>query len=96
MKPLNALVVALALLAPGCVYGNFGQPLDTNLQETTLGSKRGEASYHSLLWLVAWGDAGSRAAAVDGQITTLRHMDQRTLYVLWGLYLKQTTIVYGD
>jgi len=96
MKKLNVLVIALALLLPGCVFGSFGHPLDTDLHETTLGSKTGEASYQSVLWLIAWGDAGSRAAAADGGITTLRHMDQHTMYVLFGLYAKQTTIVYGD
>jgi hypothetical protein len=96
MSKLSALVIALALLTPGCVFGNFGYPLDTDVNDTTLGTKTGEASNHSVLWLVAWGDAGSHAAAVNGGITTLRHMDQRTMYILWGMYAKHTTIVYGD
>src|SRR5262245_30070228 len=96
LKRAVPLVLVLALLLPGCVYGNFGHPLDTNLDDTVLGSKVGESSMQSVLWLVAWGDAGVAAAARQGGITTIRHMDQRTLYVLWGLYYKNTTVVYGD
>jgi hypothetical protein len=96
LKSLRCSALALALLMPSCVYGNFGHPLDTDLNDTTLGSKVGEASTQSVLWLVAWGDSGVAAAAREGGITTIRHMDQRTLYILWGLYFKNTTIVYGD
>lgn len=95
MKLPFALLLSLLLL-PACVYGDFGHPLDTDLDSTLLGSKSGESSMQSVLWLVSWGDAGVRAAAEDGGITTLRHMDQRTFYLLWGLYYRNTTIVYGD
>ena len=96
MSIARGLVLAALMVLPGCLYGNFGSPLDTNLHETTLGDKTGESSYHSVLWLFAWGDAGSKAAAEDGGITTLRHMDSHTLIILFGVYFRQTTIVYGD
>ena len=96
MKGIRVLALALAVLLPSCVYGNFGSPLDTNLHETQLGTKVGESSFHSILWLVAWGDAGSKAAAMEADITNLRHMDRRTLIILFGVYYRQTTIVYGD
>jgi hypothetical protein len=98
MKPMSRLLslCLLVALVPACVYGNFGHPLDTDLDSTLLGSKSGESSMQSVLWLVSWGDAGVAAAARDGGITTLRHMDQHTFYVLWGLYYVNTTIVYGD
>lgn len=96
MSSLSRWVLLAALLAPSCAYGNFGHPLDTNLDATRFGDKSGEASIHSVLWLVAWGDAGTKAAADQAGITTIRHMDQRTLYVLWGLYYRNTTVVYGD
>lgn len=96
MRTWKALVIALALFMPSCLYGNFKHPLDTDVLDTKLGAKTGEASYQSVLWLVAWGDGGSKAAAAQGGITTLRHMDQQTMYILFGLYARQTTIVYGD
>ena len=52
--------------------------------------------YQSILWLVAWGDAGTQAAALEGGLTTLRHMDIEVVTVLFGLYYKETTIVYGN
>jgi hypothetical protein len=95
-RACSALVLGLSLLMPSCVYGNFGHPLDTDVHDTTLGSKRGESKMQSVAWLVAWGDAGSAAAAKNAGITTLRHMDSHTFYILWGLYYEGTTIVYGD
>lgn len=88
------LVAAGALLA-GCA--NIKTPLDTNLDETELGSKTGEAHWQSVLSLVAWGDSGTQAAAADGGIHTVRHADQKTFAILYGLlYLRRTTVVYGD
>ena len=97
MKGIRVLALAVAVsLLPSCLYGDFGRPLDIDLHATQLGTKVGESSFHSILWLVAWGDAGSKAAAEDADITNLRHMDQRTFIVLFGVYMRQTTIVYGD
>ena len=96
MKSGIWLVLALALLMPACVYGNFSHPLDVDLNNTELGSKVGEASMRSVLWAVAWGDSGVAAAAKNGGIKVIRHMDQHTFYLLGGLYFENTTIVYGD
>ena len=54
------------------------------------------ASNKSLLWLVAWGDAGTKAAAENGNIKVIRHADSRFFSVLFGLYTEVTTVVYGD
>lgn len=97
MKRLAACFsLLLLLLLPGCVYSNIVIPLDTDLQDTTLGDKIGRAYNQSVMWLVAWGDAGTQAAAQEGGITTLRHADQQVLVILFGLYTKTTTIVYGN
>jgi hypothetical protein len=50
----------------------------------------------SVLWLVAWGDASTAAAAKQGGLTTLNHMDMEILSVVFGIYTETTTIVYGD
>lgn len=93
-------VVAAALLAltlmPGCVFVNVTTPLDQDLDETLLGSKVGISEAHSILGLVAWGDAGTQAAARDGNIEVLRHADSEILAVLMFVYARQRTIVYGD
>lgn len=96
-RTLGRTLAALTLLlAPGCVYSRVKIPLDVDLDRTQLGAKTGEASSQSVLWLVAWGDSGTQAAAQNGGITTLNHADQKVFSILFGLYSKQTTVVYGD
>ncbi len=89
-------LVLLLLLAPACVYTNVVTPLDQDLNPTVLGDKIGRADSYSVLWLVAWGDRGTHAAAEAGGITTVHHMDIQNLVVLFGLWTRQTTIVYGE
>ena len=68
------LVVLLCLaLLTGCAYMRVQRPLDEDFQEPRLGSKIGRAHAYSILWLVAWGDAGTRAAAENGGIEVIRH-----------------------
>jgi hypothetical protein len=45
---------------------------------------------------VAWGDAGTQAAARNGGIKTLNHADTQIFSILGFVYTRQTTIVYGD
>ena len=89
------LLLAIMLTSSGC-YLHIISPLDTDVSSTSLGDKTGQASCYSVLWLVAWGDAGTAAAAADGGLTVVNHMDRETFVVLWGLYAKQTTLVYGN
>ena len=100
MKKLTIWVVLLALATAvnlaGCAYINTKTPFDTNLNNTELGTKVGTAEAYSLLWLVTWGDAGYAAAARNGDIKVLKHADQQTLVVLFGLYTRWRVIVYGD
>ena len=46
--------------------------------------------------LVAWGDAGSKAAAADGGIEVINHADTKVLLILGGLFARTTTVAYGD
>ena len=92
-----ALTMALAMwLMSACVYMNVKEPLDTDLKETQLGTKVGKSQAQSILGIVAWGDAGTQAAARDGGITTLMHADKETLAILGVVYARIRTIVYGD
>jgi hypothetical protein len=77
----------------GIVYTNHRAPLDVEYHDTTLG-KRGTASSHSVLGLVAWGDASAEAAASAGGIKTIEHADLEYLNVIF-IYQRFTTIVYG-
>ncbi len=91
-----AVIVFSLIMLNGCIYTHVTMPYSTELNKTELGQKQGAASFQSVLWLFAWGDAGAAAAAKNGGITTLRYMDREFRYILFGIYQSQTTIVYGD
>lgn len=95
-KPVWFCLLLLALVLQGCAYSHVQRPLDTDYDNTSLGSKVGRSHIQSVLWLVAWGDAGTKAAAEDGGITVIRHADTESLVILFGLYSRLTTVLYGD
>lgn len=91
------LCLMLAVLClQACAYSHVQRPLDTDYDSTSLGSKVGRAHIQSVLWLFAWGDAGSKAAADNGGITVIKHADTESTIILFGLYSKFTTVVYGE
>ncbi|MCP4114609.1 MAG: hypothetical protein GY737_04265 [Desulfobacteraceae bacterium] len=97
MKRLIIVSLALVMFGiSGCAYMNVKAPLDEDLNQTTMGTRTGEASAQSVLWLVAWGDASTRAAATNGNISVINHMDVQVQSYVFGLYSKKTVIVYGD
>ena len=98
MKVLRLFAMALVsmLILSGCFYAHVLTPLDINVDKTVLGQKTGKASSQSILWAAAWGDAGTAAAAKNGGITTVNHMDREFYSVFFGIYTETTTIVYGD
>ncbi len=93
-KPL--CLVALCCALSGCLYSNIRFPLDEDLWKTELGTKVGVSSNHSVLWLVAWGDAGVKEAAENGNISVINHMDMGIKTYFFGAYTRRDTIVYGD
>lgn len=97
LEPMNRRLLALLVLPllTGC-FVNIKIPLDTDLDRTRLGTKVGEASSQGVIWLFQWGDAGTQAAAKQGGITTITHADRAIFTLLFGVYTRQTTIVYGD
>ena len=95
MRSLWALLLALPLLT-GCIYSHITTPLDLDLDRTHLGDKVGVAEWQSVLGLVAWGDAGTQAAAKQGGLTQINHADLETLIILAIVYHRETTILYGE
>ncbi len=93
---LCAVLLIAAFLASGCLYAHVLTPYDTNLDKTVLGQKTGKATMYSVLGLVAWGDASTAAAAKQGGLSVINHMDRELLNVVFGIYTESTTIVYGD
>ena len=92
----RGLAAALVLAASGCAYMHVQRPLDTNFGNTQLGSKEGRSNAYSVLWLFAWGDAGTKAAATQGNIKVISYADTEVKSVLLGMYSRVTTVVYGD
>ena len=95
MRKLLCCITLMSLLS-GCVYSNIRVPLDEDLWKTELGTKVGTASNYSILWLVAWGDAGVKKASENGGITTINQMDMGIESYFFGAYIRRDTIVYGD
>ncbi len=89
-------ILLLSILIQGCAYSHIQRPLDTDFNKTSLGTKIGRSHTRSVLWLFAWGDGGTEAAAKDGDITSITHADIQVFMVLFGLYSQVTTVVYGD
>ncbi|NBW39971.1 hypothetical protein EBR25_03100 [bacterium] len=93
---LYACLVWGLVAVAGCAYVDVKAPLDKDVNRTELGSKVGTSSSQSVLWLFAWGDAGTDAAARNGGITTIMHLDVAYRSYLFGLYSERKTIAYGD
>ncbi len=83
----------------GVIYSDVKAPLDVDANNTVIGGattkKPGMASCINVLGLVSVGDASVKAAADDGAITKIDHVDYEFMCVLF-VYSKYTTIVYGQ
>ncbi len=86
----------MTMLMSGCIYTNIQRPYDRNYDKTELGTKVGKSSLKSVFWCASWGDAGTKAAAENGDIKVIRHADAEYFMILLGLYSRITTVVYGD
>ncbi|MBM4080838.1 MAG: hypothetical protein FJ278_14130 [Planctomycetes bacterium] len=79
----------------GIVYTGVKAPLDTDMANTPVTGKKGTASSVYVLGLIATGDASIKAAADDGGITKVEHVDYEYFNVLF-VFSRFTTIVYGQ
>ena len=102
MSVLTAMILSLTgcITAPfvpptGMVFSQFEAPLDVDFQNTDMsGVKKGTSDTISILGLIAFGDASSKAAAEKGGITKIVHADYEYFNIL-GIVQKTTVIVYG-
>lgn len=65
-------------------------------QSGALGPRRGEACVYSYVGIYATGDAGVRAAAASGGVTTIRAVDYSYMSWFWFFFQRTCTIVYGE
>ena len=82
----------------GGIYTEVTDPAQNLAVATSAGgaTKRGEASAESILGLYATGDAGLEAAMKAGGITKVHHVDHQVISYFALVWVKQTTIVYGE
>jgi hypothetical protein len=93
----RAILTATAcLVLCGCIYSNVRVPLSSEFRNTRTVAKSGAATTRSVAWLVAWGDAGLQKAAANGQLTSIEYADRGFVNIAFGLYMSNTTVVYGN
>lgn len=63
---------------------------------STIGSRTGLACNVSYFGLISTGDAGIRAAAASGGITTVRAVDYSKYRILGIIFQRTCTIAHGD
>ncbi|MCI6312548.1 TRL-like family protein [uncultured Helicobacter sp.] len=82
-----------ATTAPvGAIFTDVTLPLNaTSVNGVT---KKGEATCTSILGLVATGDCSIETAAQNGNIQTIRSVENK-VYSMLGIYSTYTTIVWG-
>ena len=106
MKRTFAIVLAslFAVGVAGCLSAPFQPPSGavsiTKAPLSTegnweVGSKKGEASSFSVLGLYASGDCSIAAAARNGGLKKIGHVDYEYFNVI-GIWQKATVIVYGE
>ena len=80
---------------PGYIYADISSVVDTGPMGETLGSRRGSATSTSILGLVAQGDCSVRAAAANGGITNIHHIDYEFKNIV-GVLQELTIVVTGE
>ena len=93
----GACVVAPVVPPLGAVYSNVNAPIDLSSgQGKQIGPDKGKASTVDIFYLFAFGDASINAAARNGNLKTVNHVDYEFKNVLFGIYSRYTTVVYGE
>lgn len=105
MKKVCLLAAAsAAVLFAGCISAPFTPPMGLYSEVSAplstegaidIGSKTGEATAKTILGLVATGDCSIAAAAKNGGLSTVKHVDYRYKNIL-GIVQETTVVVYGD
>lgn len=70
-------------------------PMDTDVEQTNMGNKIGNASSISILGLVAFGDCSVTTAAKNGGLSKINQVDYKYINILF-VFQKFQTIAYGE
>lgn len=79
----------------GIVYSSYNTP-GSIADATVKPLKTGKACTDGVLWLAAWGNAGTNDAMQNGGITKLANVQYSNYSILSGLYSEYCTIATGE
>ena len=79
----------------GIVVSSYNTPGSIS-NPTVKPQKQGVACTSGILWVAAWGDAGTKTAMSNGGITKIATVEYSNYSILSGLYSKYCTITYGE
>lgn len=79
----------------GYLFSDISAPVSTMGNGETLGTRVGHAESQSILGLFATGDCSVAAAARNGGITEVQHIDYK-FYNMLGIVQRFTTVVIGE
>jgi hypothetical protein len=81
----------------GLIYTGTQSPSMAATETEAVGtSKKGQSECMSVLGIAAWGDCSVEGAMHQGGVKKIHNVDHKTYLVLFGVYTKVTTIVYGE
>lgn len=89
---LTACATAPVIPPRGLLYTHQRAPL---FPGKGAGTKEGRSSAYNILLLVGWGDASIHAAARNGGLVEIHHLDYEVRSFLF-IYQRYTTIAYGE
>lgn len=96
---IMAILMSLFLIS-GCggVYTKVKTPMPTLDMQVNADSQErvGTASAEMFLWFFVTGDCSTATAMKNGGIRKIHHVDTEFHNILFGLYGKFTTVVYGE
>jgi len=95
------IVFMTGCAAIGPIQGGVMGPLFTQTDAavavgTAGGAEKVGTSESTEIIGIATGDSSISKAMSNGGITKIHHVDCKVLNVLWGVYAKYTTVVYGE
>lgn len=79
----------------GVVYSNYNTP-GSIADATVKPLKTGKACTEGVLWVSAWGNAGTNDAMQNGGITKLANVQYSNYSILSGIYSEYCTIATGE
>ncbi len=76
------------------IYNGTREPADYTIPNATIGKRTGEASCHTVMGIVNWGDCTIKTAMKNGKISKVTAADWEKKFII--LYGQRTLRVYGN